>query len=137
MNKERLRRVLLVAAIVAVVAGLGWFGLRKLDRTSSADYFWDSPDGRYRCAVFRDGGFMGGHPEYEAGLFEARWPHRELPGERVKWSNDSLGSGDFRPTWQADGIDVNFSTGGGDDRATIHGRVVGDGQQWRLDWPGR
>jgi hypothetical protein len=101
-----------------------------LDPTSSAIYICDSPDGKYRCAVFDKDDIFNTHPEYEAGLFHGHWPHRELPGERAKWNNGSVGSSDFRPTWRSNGVDINYHTGFGDNRATVSGRDVGGKQKW-------
>ena len=131
MNSPRLKKVVLWTALLAIAAGLIWWGVRKLDPTSSAIFISDSPDGRYRCAVFCSDGLLGGHPEYEAGLFEGRWPHRELPGKRAEWNYDSVSSHDFQPTWNSNGVDINFGTGYGDDRATVSGTDVGGRQQWR------
>jgi hypothetical protein len=131
MNGRRLKRVMILAALLAIALGGTWFGLRKLDPTSSADFVSDSPDGKYRCAVFCDDGILGGPYGYEAGLFQGSWPHRELPGQRVKWNYDSVSSSDFQPVWRANGIDISFRTGYGDDRATISGEDVGGSQRWQ------
>ena len=131
MGQQRLKELVGAAALVVVVIGVVWWGLRKLDPTSSAIFLLDSPDGQYRCAVFCSDGFLGGNPEYEAGLFAGDWPHRELPGGRAKWNYDSVSSSDFHPAWHSDGVDINFSTGYGDDRATVYGRNVGGKQEWR------
>jgi hypothetical protein len=131
MNRQRFKRLLAWAALVGIAVGLIWWGLYKLDPTSSAIFISDSPDGKYRCAVFCRDTLFGGHPEYEAGLFEGRWPHRGLPGDRAKWNYDSVSSSDFSPTWQSDGVDINFCTGYGTDRATVSGRSVGGRQEWR------
>ncbi len=117
-----------VAAVVAAIIGVNPFKRPSLDPTSSAIFISDSPDGRYRCAVFCNESV--GHPEYEAGLFDGHWPHRELPGGRAKWNNDSVGSFDFRPTWCSNGVDINYCTGYGDNRATVGGRDLGGKQGW-------
>jgi len=131
MDQQRLKRMIGLAVLIAIVLGLAWWGLRKLDPTSAAIFISDSPDGKYRCAVFCRDTLFSGHPEYEAGLFEGRWPHRELPGGRVEWNYDSVSSSDFQPVWHPNGVDINFSTGYGNNRATVSGLDVGGSQRWR------
>ena len=131
MSRQRLKQLALRAALLAVVVGCVWWGRRILDPTSSADFVSNSPDGKYRCAVVCKDGLFGGCPRYKAGLFKGGWPHRELPGDRVEWSYDSVSSSDFKPTWHPDGVDINFCTGYGDTRATVSGRDVGGSQQWQ------
>lgn len=131
MDQQRLKRMIGLAALIAIVLGLAWWGLRKLDPASSAIFISDSPDAKYRCPVFCRDTLFSSNPEYEAGLFEGRWPHRELPGGRAEWNYDSVSSSDFQPAWHSDGVDINFRTGYGDDRATVSGRNVGGRQEWR------
>lgn len=131
MSGQRLKRVAILAVLLAVALGGTWWGLRKLDPTSSAIFVSDSPDGQYRCAVFCSDTLVGSHPEYEAGLFEGGWPHGELSGNRVKWNYDSVSSSDFQPVWHPSGVDINFRTGYGDARATVSGQDVGGSQRWQ------
>ena len=123
-------RFTLVGLCLVLLSGISWCGVRKLDRTSKAEFISDSPDGKYRCAVFCKDTLFGGHPEYEAGFFEARWPHRELPGTRAQWNNDSLGSSDFRATWNPNGVELNYRNGKGEDRDTLSGSIAGGIQRW-------
>lgn len=123
------KRVAIWAVLLAVVLAGTWWGLRKLDPTSSAIFISDSPDGKYRCAVFCSDSLFGGHPEYGAGLFQGSWPHRELSGNRVKWNYDSVTSSGFQAVWRPDGVDIHFRTGYGRDRATVSGQDVGGSQQ--------
>ena len=127
VTRERLTRLACWAGLVVLAGVIVFVALRWVNPTSSAIYVSDSPDGKYRCAVFCKG---VGNIEYEAGLFDGSWPHRELPGERTKWSNDSLASSDFRATWHKDGVDINYHSGRGDERDTVSGRDVGGKQQW-------
>ena len=131
MNRQRLLRWVVLAALIVMVFGGVWWGRRMFDPTTSALFIADSPDGKYRCAVFCRDTFISGHPEYCAGLFQGRWPHRELPGGRVEWNYDSVSSSGFRPVWHPDGVDIDFRTGYGDNRATVSGRDVGGSQQWQ------
>ena len=101
MNRQGFTRWIGLAALIAMVLGAAWWGLRKSDPTSSAVFISDSPDGKYRCAVFCEDTFFHGHPEYTAGLFDGSWPHHEVSGERVKWNYDSVYSSDFRPVCPA------------------------------------
>lgn len=130
MKLPSLKRCIVLAAFVAFALGVTWWGLQKVDSTSSAIFISDSPDGKYRCAVFCNDNLFGGHPEYSAGLFDGHWPHRELSGPRAEWNHDSISSSDFRPVWRPNGVDINFKTGYGDDRATVSGLDVGGGQTW-------
>ncbi len=133
MTRQPPKTVLLWACLVAVAGGGLWWGVRRLDATSSAIFVSDSPDGKYRCGVFQVGGSLAGllgSPEYEAGLFQGNWPHRELPGGRAEWNHDSVSSSDFRPTWQSDGVDIDFRTGCGEGRGTVRGRDRGGTQEW-------
>ncbi len=131
MSRKGLKRAAILAAVLAVVGGCTWLVLRNLDPTSSAVFVSDSPDGRYRCAVFCDDGLLGGHPEYEAGLFEGGWPHRELSGQRVEWNYDSVNSSDFQAVWRDDGVDIDFCTGYGNNRATFSGQDADGRQEWK------
>ncbi|MFB3893533.1 MAG: hypothetical protein ACE15C_16090 [Phycisphaerae bacterium] len=131
----RLTRIGTNAVLVLILACLGW---RWLCPTSSAIAVFDSPDGKYRCAVFYANGYISrwsGRYEYEAGLFRGSWPHRELPGERVQWTYDSVSSSDFRVAWRQDGADLDFCTGYGDRRATKTVRVAGGRQKWEAAVP--
>jgi hypothetical protein len=129
MNRQRFTKRIIWGALIGIGLGAAWWGLRQLDPTSSAIFISDSPNGKYRSAVFCEDAV--GHPGYMGGLFNGRWPHHELSGLRVNWNNDSLGSSDFRPVWHPDGVDIDFSTGKGDERAEISGRDVGGSQQWQ------
>jgi hypothetical protein len=130
MATRHLKTLALVAFIGLFVIGCAWWGVRKLDPTSGAEFISDSPDGKYRVAIFDHDGPFGGHPEYEAGLFEGRWPHQELKGARAAWNNDSLGSSDFGVTWRADGVAINYYNGRGDERSTIVAQVMNGTQRW-------
>lgn len=132
MNRQRLTRVVCYAVMIAIVLCLTWWILHKMDPTSSADFVSDSPDGKYRVAMFCNG--VGGN-EFEIGLFEGSWPHRELPGNRVQWSTDSVTSSDFRATWGQNKVDVNYYSGYGSGRATASGSVVNGQQQWQNSLP--
>lgn len=127
--RQHLMRWILVVTTLVFILLIGRCTVRKVDRTSSAEFISDSPDGKYRLAVFCKDGIFGGHPEYEAGLFEARWPHRELPGTRTGWNNDSLGSSDFRVIWNANSVDLNYSNGKGEDRDTLNWPLPGGMQR--------
>src|SRR3954464_548046 len=88
-----LRRIfpwLLLVGFLLVVISLV---IRAIDSTHAAIFVCDSPDGKYRCAIFRTGSVR-----YSAGLFEGHWPHRELSGTRAEWTHDSVDSSDFNPT---------------------------------------
>jgi hypothetical protein len=103
----------------------------EVSDTSKADRIFDSPDGKHRCAVF--GLYGDSHKyEYEVGLFSGEFPNRELSGERVLISGDSGTSmHDFKVTWLADGVQVDFKTGEGEGKWNSRmGRIKDGTQRW-------
>jgi hypothetical protein len=123
---KRVWRRSIVILIVLLIGG--GIGIYELDPTSGAIYVSDSPDGKYRCAVFENG---WSEPRgYTAALFEGHWPHRQLPGERRTLSRGSPDASDFRATWRSDGVELDFKTGYGDSRASILGLDLGGRQEW-------
>jgi hypothetical protein len=138
VNRAQLARLGRQSGMFLLVVILVYIGWRWLNPTSSAICVFDSPDGKYRCAVFYANGYlsrMAGRYEYEAGLFSGSWPHRELSGERAKWTYDSVASWDFRVTWEEGAVELNFCTGYGDQRATFTSRDQGGKQQWTQATP--
>jgi hypothetical protein len=120
--------ILLMTVVVLWTAMLCWsWG----DSTSSAKWVSDSPDGKYRCAVFsHTETWLGGDVHYEIGLFASWWPHRELPGSRLQVSHGSVSCSDFQAKWTGSGEDIDFNTGYGDKRETHKGQVVDGNQVW-------
>jgi len=111
-----------------LVAGvLLYLLLRSINPTSSAQFIFDSPDGKYRCAVFEPGVIRS---KYEIGLFRGHWPHRELTGDREKLSYDSVSPRGFEATWLPDVVRVDFNTGYGDDRGKRTGRIKDGTARW-------
>lgn len=121
---------ILLTALIAIALCAAWWALRRLDPTSSAIFISDSPDRKYRCAVFCNDTIFSGHPEYSAGLFQGHWPHHELAGPRAQWNYDSVSSSDFFPVWHPRAIEIDFRTGYGDERATVSGLDTAGSQAW-------
>jgi hypothetical protein len=125
--KRLRRRSIVILTILLIVGGIGIY---KLDPTTGAIYISDSANGKYRCAVFGRGLIAPG--DCRASLFDGHWPHRQLVGERYALSWGSPDSSDFRATWRADGVEINFNTGYGDNRDTALGLNVDGRQEWSL-----
>ncbi|HVT79278.1 MAG TPA: hypothetical protein VHM90_01365 [Phycisphaerae bacterium] len=130
IGQKRLGKALLVTIPVLMVTAIGWWGIRKLDPTHSAIYISDSPDGKYRCAVFAHGSLLGNSGPYEVALFQGQWPHHELAGARIAWNHDSVDSSNFRCTWHANSVEFDCRNGLGDEHETFLGTDAAAKQVW-------
>ena len=71
MEKLRITRqkVILAAGILLIMGLLLYLFLLSINPASSAQFVFNSPDGKYRCAVFGSEGGILSNPEYEVGIF--------------------------------------------------------------------
>ncbi|MCY2930072.1 MAG: hypothetical protein NTV86_11375 [Planctomycetota bacterium] len=111
----------LLLAVIVLLLGMGTW--RWMNPTSDAYSKSDSPDGRYRCAIFDD------LSECRFALFENGWRWRELPGERGRISRDSVGFHDIQYTWTGEQVRVTGRTGGATE--TVTGRIADGRQVWK------
>jgi len=111
-------RLLLVGAMIALIL-VAWF---VSDPTFWAYSKCDSPDGRYRCAVFHANPMAS---SYSFAIFERGWHWHELPGTRGEVYTDSLDLGDVQYAWVGSQVTATSVL------HTITGRVEHGKQVWK------
>jgi len=111
-------RLLLVGAMIALIL-VAWF---VSDPTFWAYSKCDSPDGRYRCAVFHANPMAS---SYSFAIFERGWHWHELPGTRGEVYTDSLDLGDVQYAWAGSQVTATSVL------HTITGRVEHGKQVWK------
>lgn len=122
MRRVHVLKCLVGVLGVALVMGTVWY---LTDPTVIACSKGDSPDGKYRCAIFR------WNSGYEFALFRKGWLLGELNGSRGRVLVDSESLGSVQYVWGADQVTVS-------DRASRPwpwlGRMVGRVVQGRQVW---